>query len=132
MTGVRPKGHREFVQLGLDGSVSGEVQWQHARADQGGVTELVLADNLDPATRTGSRTRLVRWDAGTLIALPVRHDYREEIVVLEGDLVVGCGADGRGGQAFTAYSFATRPAGVDHGPFTTRLGCLMLELDLYD
>ena len=36
------------------------------------------------------------------------------------------------GQTFSAYSFATRPAGVDHGPFTTRLGCLMLELDLYD
>lgn len=130
MSASRDKGHREFVQLALDRSAHGA--WESVPGHVPGVTQLLLGDSLDPETRTGSRTRLIHWDAGTLLREPVAHDYREEILVLEGDLVVGCGRDGSGGTTFTQHAFATRPAGVPHGPFTTRQGCLMLELDIYE
>jgi hypothetical protein len=130
MSASRDKGHREFSQLAVDRSATGA--WQPVPGHVPGITQLVLGDSLDPATRSGSRTRLICWDAGTLLPEPVEHDYREEILILEGDLVVGCDPDGTGGTAFTEHAFATRPAGVAHGPFTTRHGCLMLELDLYD
>ena len=121
----RSKQHREFFHVPLEG-------WQQVPGFEGLIDELVLADNLDPETRTGSRTRLARWQPGTLLPEPVKHDYREEILVLEGDLVVGCGSDGNGGEVFEAYSFATRPAEIWHGPFTTRTGCLQFELDIYE
>jgi hypothetical protein len=130
MSASRDKGHREFMQLAVDDSANGD--WQPVPGHVPGITQLVLGDNLDPGTRTGSRTRLIHWEAGTLLPEPVQHDYREEVLVLEGDLVVGCDPDGTGGTTFTKHAFATRPAGVPHGPFTTRQGCLMLELDLYD
>ena len=131
MSERRDKGHIEFAPLSLDRGAAGN-SWQPVPGHVAGITQLVLGDNLDPATRTGSRTRLIHWAAGTLLPEPVTHDYREEILVLEGDLVVGCDADGSGGTAFTKMAFATRPAGVAHGPFTTREGCLMLELDIYE
>ena len=130
MDARRDKGHQEFIQLPTDRAA--DSGWQPVPGHASGITQLVLGDSLDPPTRTGSRTRLVHWAAGTLMAQPVEHDYREEILVLEGDLVVGCDADGSGGTTFTKHAFATRPAGVPHGPFTTRQGCLMLELDVYE
>ena len=121
----------EFTPLILDPGAAGNA-WQPVPGHVAGITQLVLGDSLDPATCSGSRTRLIHWAAGTLMPEPVAHDYREEILVLEGDLVVGCNPDGSGGITFTEMAFATRPAGVRHGPFTTRRGCLMLELDLYE
>ncbi len=130
MTARRDKGHQEFIQLAVDRVADGA--WEPVPGHAHGITQLVLGDSMDSATRTGSRTRLVHWAAGTLLAQPVQHDYREEILVLDGDLIVGCGPDGSGGTTFTEHAFATRPAGVPHGPFTTRQGCLMLEIDIYE
>jgi hypothetical protein len=126
VTGVdtnRVKTHREFHSLGDD--------WQPVSGYPTTITQLVLSDNLDAATGTGSRTRLVRWQAGTLLPAPVVHDYTEEVLVIEGDLVVGCDASGAGGEVFEPYSYACRPPRTPHGPFTTRTGCLMLEIDSY-
>ena len=128
----RAKAHREFFRLPADGQVAAGITWQPVPGFESKISELVLSDNLDPHAHTGSRTRLARWASGTLLELPVEHDYHEEILVLEGDLVVGCDVDGLGGEAFGPYTFASRPAGVWHGPFTTRTGCLMLEIDSYD
>lgn len=132
MSARRNKGHIEFTQLAFGRGRAAGPGWQPIDAHAPGITQLLLADNLDPTTRTGSRSRLIHWAQGTLLPQPVQHDYREEILILQGDLVVGCRADGSGGTSFTELAFATRPAGVPHGPFTTRRGCLMLELDLYD
>ena len=132
MTAGRARTHREFFRLPADGQAAEGVSWQRVPGFEDEINELVLSDNLDPHTRSGSRTRLARWAPGTLLDMPVEHDYHEEILVLEGDLVVGCDADGNGGEEFRAYSFASRPAGTRHGPFTTRAGCLMLEFDSYD
>jgi hypothetical protein len=68
---------------------------------KGCITELILADNLDPVARTGSRTPLARWQPGTLLPGPVRHDFHEDVFLLSGDLIVGCDAEGRGASAST-------------------------------
>jgi hypothetical protein len=128
----QPKQHREFFAVPLDGAALGDVRWQPVAGHEQWISEMILADNLDASTRTGSRTRLARWQPGTLLPEPVMHDYREEILLLSGDLVVGCDAQGNGGEQFAALTFASRPAGIWHGPFTTRTGCLMLELDIYE
>ena len=132
MSDRRSKQHREFFSVPLAGAALDDVRWQPVSGFEEWIDEIVLADSLDPHSRAGSRTRLVRWQPGTLLPEPVRHDYREEILVLSGDLVVGCDSGGSGGESVEPYAFATRPADIWHGPFTTRTGCLMLELDLYE
>ncbi|MEA2677953.1 MAG: hypothetical protein QOJ81_2094 [Chloroflexota bacterium] len=132
MTPARPKQHREFFAVPHDGAALGDVRWQPVSGHEGWISEVILADNLDEQTQTGSRTRLARWQPRTLLPEQVRHDYREEILLLSGDLVVGCDAEGNGGEQFEPLTFAARPAGIWHGPFTTRKGCLMLELDIYE
>lgn len=132
MTGAGSKQHREFFAVPLAGAALEDVRWQPVAGHAEWISELILADNLDQRTKTGSRTRLVRWQPGTLLPEPSRHDYREEILLLSGDLVVGCDAHGSGGEQFAALTFATRPAGIWHGPFTTRTGCVMFELDIYE
>jgi len=128
---VASKPHREFFRVALDAASGAAGGWAPVPGYEGQIEELILADNLDAASRTGSCTRLARWQAGALIAEPVIHDFHEEVLVVEGDLVVGCDAQGRGGERFDAYTFACRPPGVRHGPFTSRGGCVMLEFQYY-
>lgn len=118
--------HREF--FSVDRS---DAAWRPVPSSAGRIEEIVLADSLDPATGTGSRTRLARWSAGALIDRPVVHDFHEEVLIVEGDFVVGCDAEGRGGERFGPYTFACRPPGALHGPFTTRQGCLLFEIQYY-
>lgn len=129
-TAPRTKPHREFFRVALDLPADG-TPWTPVAGWEGRVEELLLADNLDPVARTGSRTRLVRWHAGTLMPDPAIHDFHEEVFIVSGDLVVGCDAQGAGGESFGAWTFACRPPNVAHGPFVTRTGCVMLEFDYY-
>ena len=132
MAGSGHRPHREFFAVPLEGDVGDDASWRQVDGFNGKIDELVLSDTLDHESRTGSRTRLTRWAPGILLGGLVEHEYREEIFLLDGDLVVGCDGDGNGGEFFHAYTFAGRPAGIIHGPFTTRTGCLMLEFDIYD
>lgn len=128
MPSALPKVHREFFQIPM--ACPGEG-WTRLAADSGAIDELVLADNLDTASRTGSRTRLARWMPGTRIGKPVIHDFHEEVLVVEGDFIVGCDAQGHGGSRFGPYTFACRPPQVWHGPFATQNGCLLFEIQYY-
>jgi hypothetical protein len=89
-------------------------------ADAGeGITEQTLA--VDP--QSGARSALVRWTPGTDTspAGSSRHDYWEEVFLLDGeltDLVLG--------TTFPAGHYACRPPGMPHGPWVTRTGVLML------
>jgi hypothetical protein len=127
---VRRKPHREFFRIAVD-AAAGDG-WTAVPGCDGLIEELILADNLDTAARRGSRTRLARWRPGALIPQPVVHDFHEEVFIVAGDLVVGCDAQGVGGERFDAYTFACRPPGARHGPFTTVGGCLMFETQYYD
>ena len=126
MPTARTKPHREFFRIALDPSQAGDCSWTPVPGFEGAIDEMILADDLDPTARTGSRTRLARWQPGALLPEPVVHDFHEEVFVVSGDLIVGCDAQGRGGERFDACTFACRPPGVLHGPFTSRGGCVML------
>jgi len=92
----------------------------------------VLAGSLDEANKRGARTRLLRIEAGAFSTKPFVHDYWEEVYVISGDLVVGSDDQGRNGQSWPVNTYACRPPGVLHGPFTSRTGCTLLEIHYYD
>lgn len=128
MPNPRTKLHREFFAIPRGDS----GQWTPVAADAGGIEAMVLADNFDPSSRTGSRTVLSRWQPGTLLARPVIHDFHEEVFIVEGEFMVGCDSAGQGGERFGPYSYACRPPQVWHGPFASPAGCVLLELQSYD
>jgi hypothetical protein len=70
-------------------------------------------------------TRLARWDPGldTTPAGVIRHEYVEEVYLLDGDLT-----DLSLGRTFHAGEYACRPIGMPHGPYRTVAGCTMLEI----
>ena len=51
--------------------------------------------------------------------------------MVQGDLVVGNDKQGKGGQQCFASTYACRPPGVHHGPFTSRGGCILHEIHYY-
>ena len=120
--------HREFFAIRPEAA---STAWSPVPASAGRIEELVLADSFDAAARNGSRTRLARWSAGALIDRPVCHDFHEEVFIVEGELVVGCNAQGQGGTPFGPYTFACRPPGALHGPFASPSGCVMLEFQYF-
>jgi hypothetical protein len=86
----------------------------------GGVMEKVLSRGLGALL-----TRLAHWEPGldTTAAGVIRHDYVEEVYLLEGDLT-----DLSLSHTFHAGEYACRPIGMPHGPYRTEGGCTMLEI----
>ncbi|MEU6850835.1 cupin domain-containing protein [Actinacidiphila alni] len=99
-----------------------DVPWRPAEGSPG-VSERLLSQ--DPAAGGAELTRLARWEPGldTSAAGVIRHDYYEEVYLLEGEL-----EDLTLDLTFTAGHFASRPPGMPHGPYRTRTGALMLEI----
>jgi hypothetical protein len=95
------------------------VPWSPV-AGQPGVSERILAR--DPSS--GLLTQMVMWAPGVdnSPAGAVDHDYFEEVFILSGSI-----HDVTLGQTFAAGSYACRPPGMVHGPWTTAEGCVMLE-----
>ncbi|MEV6236371.1 cupin domain-containing protein [Lentzea sp. NPDC051838] len=84
-----------------------------------GITERILSH--DPETAT--LTRIARWQPGLETSGVIRHDYHEEVYLLEGDLT-----DLTLGRTFGPGHFASRRPGMPHGPYRTDKGCVMLEI----
>lgn len=124
-----PKEHREFHAIAMSGD-----GWQMPEGYKpgSGVDEKILSGKLDPEAKRGSRTRLLRFQPGVFTTKPFVHDYWEEVFLVSGDLTVGNDANGNGGEAFAAPTYACRPPGVYHGPFKSTGGCLLLEIHYYD
>lgn len=105
---------------------AGAVPWTDA-AGSPGVSERVLSAGPggDPDRPAKELTRLARWAPGldTSAAGVIRHEYFEEVYILDGDL-----EDLTLGQTFGAGHFTSRPPGMPHGPYRTRTGCTMLEI----
>jgi hypothetical protein len=111
--------HREFFEIDLD------APWQPVQGYPPGIWFQDLAGRLDQHT---VRARLVKFDPGAFTTDPVLHDTAEIVLIFQGDLVVGNDAAGAGGVTYAAPTFAIRPADVRHGPFASRGGCIMLEI----
>jgi hypothetical protein len=119
------KPHLEFHRLDMSAG------WETPPGYPAGIEQKILAGTLDETKKTGSRTRLLRFQPGVYTTDPFVHDYWEEVYLVDGDLTVGNDARGVGGENFTAGTYACRPPGATHGPFKSNRGCLLLESHYY-
>ncbi len=88
-----------------------------------GVSAKLLSGDFDDANGRGFRTRLVRFAPGGSTCEPYSHAYWEDIYLVEGDL-----ATAPDGSSPVAPAYVIRPPGTLHGPFTSKHGCLLLEV----
>lgn len=86
-----------------------------------GLTERTLAS--DPST--GIATRMLRFAPGTDTseAGVLRHDFWEEVYILEGEM-----RDLTLDQTFGAGTYACRPPGMFPGPWRSTEGCITFEV----
>jgi hypothetical protein len=115
------KGHIEFARLDTKNG------FRPVPGYPWGFSEKILAGSLDEKNKVGNRTRLLRIEPGAFSTQPFVHEYWEEVFLVEGDLVCGSDAQGKGGEQFRGPTYCVRPPGVHHGPFASRTGCLLLE-----
>ncbi len=120
------KGHHEFHTLDMKGG------WRLPPGYPPGFQEKIIAGEPDEKNKRGNRTRILRIEPGAFSTVPFVHEYWEEVFLLSGDLIVGNGAEGKGGEQFRNYTYAVRPPGVHHGPFKSETGCLLLETHYFD
>ena len=91
-------------------------------AAQPGLTERVLSR--DP--ETGDYTRLLYFPPGIETSEVQRHDFWEEVWIVEGAIF-----DISAQQNFTAGMYACRPPGMPHGPWRSPDGCTTFEVRYY-
>ena len=118
--------HLEFHTLNM------EEGWEVPTGYPSGIQQKILSGHLDEENKTGSRTRLLRFQPGTFTTAPFVHEYWEEVYLLSGDLIVGNDEQGKGGESFHSPTYACRPPGAFHGPFKSVTGCLLYETHYYD
>ena len=119
------KPHLEFTRLNFDEG------WEVPPGYPAGIEQKILTSDLDETAKSGSRTRLLRFQPGIFTTLPFVHDHWEEVYLVSGDLVVGVDENGQGGEKFHAPTYACRPPGTAHGPFRSDGGCLLYETHYY-
>ena len=119
---TRPKSHLEFVNVDLNSG------WLPPEGYPPGFYQKVLASDIDEVNKRGSRTRLLKIEPGAFSSVPFVHDHWEEVYLVQGDLVVGNDAQGKGGQQCLAPTYACRPPGMPHGPYRTDTGVMTLEV----
>lgn len=124
---MNSKQHLEFVGVDMD-----DPRWEVPPGYPSGFTQLILASDIDETAKRGSRTRLLRLLPGAFSTVPFVHDHWEEVFLFKGDLIVGNDDKGRGGNASQAFTYACRPPGAYHGPFTSKEGCLLYEIHYYE
>jgi hypothetical protein len=112
------KPHLEFVTVDMGSG------WESPPGYPPGIRQKVLASDLDEAKKTGSRSRLLRFEPEAFSTQPFVHDYFEEVFLISGDLIVD-------GTPCAPFTYACRPPHTPHGPFRSNTGCLLFELHYY-
>jgi hypothetical protein len=120
------KQHKEFHAVDLNAG------WEVPPGYPPGIEQKILSGALNEANKTGSRTRLLRFQPGVYTTSPFVHDYWEEVYLIKGDLTVGNDEKGNGGTAYQPNTYAVRPPGAIHGPFKSQNGCMLVEIHYYD
>ncbi len=105
--------------------------WEPAPGAGPGIEQKILSGALDEENKVGARTRLIRFQPGAFNTVLFLHDYWEEVYLVEGELIVGNDAKGKGGETFRAPCYACRPPGTPHGPFKSVTGCMFFEIQYY-
>jgi len=97
------------------------AQWQPIPGLEGMAESLTLSED----EMTGAYTRLTRFFPGadTTPFGGKSHDYPEEVFIVSGRLF-----DAAFGLWLECGHYASRPPGEVHGPFTTAVGCVVLEV----
>lgn len=97
------------------------VPWTQVSGGVEGQTERLLST--DP--ETGLATRMLRFAPGvdTTDLGVLRHDFWEEVYILEGEL-----HDLTLDQRFGPGTYASRPPGMPHGPWRSEPGCVTFEV----
>jgi quercetin dioxygenase-like cupin family protein len=108
-----------------------EEGWEAAPGAPPSIEQKLLSGKLDERNKVGTRTRLIRFQPGAVAPDQFVHDYWEEVYLISGELIVGNDEKGGGGVKFAAPSYACRPPGTYHGPFTSKIGCLFFEIQYY-
>ncbi len=96
--------------------------WQPVAGDTLGIKEKILS--ADP--ETGSYTRLLKFPPGIRTKETLCHDFWEEVLILEGELI-----DLGKKQTYGAGFYACRPPGMKHGPYEIPRGCVTFEIRYY-
>jgi hypothetical protein len=96
------KPHLEFHRVDMSSG------WSTPPGYPAGIEQKILAGTLDEKSRSGSRTRLLRFAPGVFTTEPFVHEYWEEVYLIEGDLTVGNDSAGAGGENFPRGTYACR------------------------
>jgi hypothetical protein len=109
-----------------------DLKMEHPREFDAGISQIVLRDTLDQTNRRGMRTRIVRFEAGAHTSIPFSHEYHEEVYLISGDQTVVDPEQPSQLRTYQAGTYFARPAGTQHGPFSSNSGCFLLEIHYYD
>jgi hypothetical protein len=122
---LKQKPHIEFTKI------SSNQDWHTPEGYPSGIEQRILASDIDEKNKTGSRSRLLRFQPGVFTTTQFIHDHWEEVYLVSGDLIVGNDKEGNGGEKFASSTYACRPPGAYHGPFKSDTGCVLFELHYY-
>ena len=111
--------------------ISSNQDWRTPEGYPSGIEQRILASDIDEKNKTGSRSRLLRFQPGVFTTTQFIHDHWEEVYLVSGDLIVGNDKEGNGGEKFAGSTYACRPPGAYHGPFKSDTGCVLFELHYY-
>jgi hypothetical protein len=127
-----PRDALEMIELGED------IQWRQLQGFPG-LEFFPLGDTLDEQNGRGARTRLVRFAPGAETTARLVHPYWEEVLIISGELSnanPATGAEEEAGgpsarRAHTPLRYSLRPPGTSHGPFVSRTGCILFEVQYF-
>lgn len=102
-------------------SAEAQKHWAPIKGLEGMAEELTLSIDGE----TGEYTRLTRFlpGADTTAFGSKMHQYPEEVFIVSGRLY-----DSASAMWLETGCYASRPPGELHGPFTTDVGCVVLEI----
>ncbi|MGO4330376.1 cupin [Cupriavidus sp. 2TAF22] len=121
-----PRAHIEMMALSQDEG------WCVLDGFPAGLEVRVLADDLDEAAQCGARTRLVRFAPGAVTQGTLVHGYWEEVFLISGDLQALDESPRLSSNAVPPlHTYSCRPPGTPHGPFVSRRGCILFEVQYF-